>query len=133
MSPTGLTALHKEIGFTQIRFYCHKSVPGITIHIMTNLNSYGKKVVEFMTSLEISIRPGSCNSYTTLPDDNSILNQCDLWLEEKWSGKPENLNHVYERIYYFGTPTQSLNPLVYHECGDRGYNSAKGQWLFYVR
>ena len=74
----GFAALHEDMAFTQIRFYCFKKKPGRVFHIMTNKNSTGTDVVKYFTTS--NVMPVACGSFTRLPDDNSSLAaNCDKW------------------------------------------------------
>lgn len=69
-----LLQLRDEMGFEQLRFYCHKKKVGTVVHLMTNLNSLGEAVLKFFTEESVtSTQPQACGSYTLLPDDNSTL------------------------------------------------------------
>ena len=71
-----LQVLKNEMGFKQLRFYCHKKKVGTVFHIMTNINPQGEAVVEYLIGDNlISTRPQACGSYTVLPDDNSTLSR----------------------------------------------------------
>ncbi|XP_078366014.1 uncharacterized protein LOC144650234 isoform X3 [Oculina patagonica] len=76
ISSSALLRLQNELGFKQVRFYCHKKKVGTVFHIITNINLLGESVVEyFMDDNLISSRPQACGSYTVLPDDNSTLSE----------------------------------------------------------
>ena len=76
LTSTFLLQLQNEIGFNQLRFYCHKKKVGTVFHIMTNINPLGEAVVKyFIDDKVISTQPQACGSYTVLPDDNSTLSQ----------------------------------------------------------
>ena len=100
VSSTSLLQLRNNIGFKQLRFYCHKKKVGTVFHIMTNVNPMGEAVVKFFTEEDlISTRPKTCGSYIVLPDDNSTLSKdCSIlgWnkthADSRWAG----FNNVYE-------------------------------------
>ncbi|KAL9978210.1 hypothetical protein ACROYT_G015705 [Oculina patagonica] len=74
--PQVLLSLRNDMGFDQIRFYCHKKQAGAVIHVMTNMNPLGEAVVKYFIDVNLgSIRPLACGSYTVLPDDNSTLSK----------------------------------------------------------
>ena len=131
LSSTALHHLHGKIGFKQFRIYCHKPSSRITIHIMSNIGSNGAAVIKYMT-LQTDERPTSCNSYTALPDDNSRLGRhCNIWYENKWFFTSSRL---YERSYFIGDlRSNNVNPLIFHECGDKLPSNKAGEWLYYVR
>ena len=93
LTSTALLQLRNEIGFNQIRFYCHKKKVGTVFHIMTNVNPLGEAVVKYFIDDNLaSTRPQTCGSYTVLPDDNSTLSKdCTAlgWngthVDSKWS------------------------------------------------
>lgn len=71
-----LLQLRNDMGFQQLRFYCHKKKVGTMFHIMTNVDPLGEAVVKYLTGdSEASARPQACGSYTVLPDDNSTLSE----------------------------------------------------------
>ena len=73
---TALLQLRNEIGFKQLRFYCHKKKVGTVVHFMTKLNSLGEAVLKFFTEESVtSTKPQACDSYTVLSDDNSTLTE----------------------------------------------------------
>ena len=45
ISATGLNLMKTEMGFNQIRYFCHKQSVGRTVHVMTALNDLGFDVV----------------------------------------------------------------------------------------
>ena len=45
ISATGLNLMKNEMGFNQIRYFCHKQSVGRTVHVMTALNDLGFDVV----------------------------------------------------------------------------------------
>ncbi|KAL9978204.1 hypothetical protein ACROYT_G015699 [Oculina patagonica] len=74
--PQVLLSLRNDMGFDQMRFYCHKKQAGTMLHIMTNLKPLGEAVVKFFIDVNLgSTRPLACGSYTVLPDDNSTLSK----------------------------------------------------------
>ena len=76
LASTALLQLKNELGFKQLRFYCHKKKVGTVLHMMTNLSPLGEAVVKFFSNDNLaSSRPQACGSYTVLPDDNSTLSK----------------------------------------------------------
>ena len=74
--PSVLLSLQNDMGFDQMKFYCHKKQVGTVIHIMTNMNPLGEAVVKYFIDINLgTIRPLACGSYTVLPDDNSTLSK----------------------------------------------------------
>ena len=134
LSATGLKLLQVEFGFKQVRMYCYKPSVNRTFHIMTNPDSLGEAVITFMT-LGSDVRPKSCNSYTALPDDNSVMsNNCLLWRDASWSYP--GLGAIKVRIYFIQVNVNgkrhNMNPIKFNECDDDSPEK-EGKWLFYVR
>ena len=79
LSTLALRDLGKQLSFTQLRFFCHKKVPGRIFDIATSTNSSGKQVVQYFTA-QTNTLPESCGSYYRLDDDNStIARKCAEW------------------------------------------------------
>ena len=75
----GLRTLGTKLSFKQLRFFCHKKIPGRTFDIATTTNSSGNHVVQYFTA-QTDILPELCGSYYRLPKDNSTLaSQCVRW------------------------------------------------------
>ena len=92
VSSTVMQLLKHEMGFKQIRFYCHKKKVGTVFHVMTNINPLGEAAVEYFVNSEIATRPQACGSYTVLSDDNSTLSKdCR---ELGWSGTTQEGNRA---------------------------------------
>ena len=79
LSTDGLHTLGTKMSFEQLRFFCHKKIPGRTFDIATTTNSSGNQVVQYFTA-QTNDLPESCGSYYRLSDDNSTLaGQCARW------------------------------------------------------
>ena len=79
LSTHGIRALGTSMSFSQLRFFCHKRIPGRTFDIATATNNLGKNVIQYFKA-QSNTMPKSCGSYYRLPDDNSILaRQCARW------------------------------------------------------
>ena len=79
VNANGLTKLKQDMGFDQLRFYCHQKSVGRTFHIITNNNTQGRDVVRSMV-VRFLPQVKACDSFTALPDDNSVLSRsCDKW------------------------------------------------------
>ena len=80
LSTDGLHTLGTKMSFEQLRFFCHKKIPGRTFDIATTTNRSGRnQVVQYFTA-QTNILPESCGSYYRLSDDNSTLaGQCARW------------------------------------------------------
>lgn len=57
LSSSGFKELRNIINFTQFRFYCHKSGPNRTIHIVTANNASGYEVLNYLDG-DTDTRPG---------------------------------------------------------------------------
>ncbi|KAL9978217.1 hypothetical protein ACROYT_G015712 [Oculina patagonica] len=94
--PQVLLSLRNDMGFDQIRFYCHKKQAGTVVLVMTNMNPLGEAVVKYFIDVNLgSIRPLTCGSYTFLPDDNSTLSKdCSKlgWNGTHVDGRWSNIN-----------------------------------------
>ncbi|KAJ7380699.1 hypothetical protein OS493_007067 [Desmophyllum pertusum] len=146
---TLLLRLRNDMGFKQIRFYCHKKQVGTVLHIMTNLNPLGEAVVmHFIDDNLASTRPQTCGSYTVLPDDNSTLSKdCSMlgWNGTHADGKWTSTNVTGQSRIQF-----PLNPYGFQDsrrsfvssykrrdCDDRRATEASlspgDTWAIFVR
>ena len=79
LSTDALRTLGEKMPFKQLRFFCHKKIPGRTFDIATKINSLGHLVVQYFTA-QTNNFPDSCGSYYPLSDDNSIMaRECAQW------------------------------------------------------
>ena len=150
LSTDGLRTLGTKMSFEQLRFFCHKKIPGRTFDIATTTNRSGNQVVQYFTA-QTNILPESCGSYYRLSDDNSTLaGQCARWGRQssnnfvgKWHSdggglSPENrlLDHaafVSGDVHWF-----VQQPNGRWECDDfksnAGYRVSSGDfWKIFVR
>ena len=75
----GFKRLRNDMGFKQMRFYCHKKIPGKVFHVATKANSLGEAVVRYFTG-KTTTPPQACYSFSAFPDDNSTLSlKCADW------------------------------------------------------
>ena len=75
----GFGKLREDTGFKQMRFYCHKKIPGKVFHVATETNSLGEAVIQYFTGKSIT-PPHACDSFSAFPDDNSTLSRnCAAW------------------------------------------------------
>ena len=150
LSTDGLRTLGTKMSFEQLRFFCHKKIPGRTFDIATTTNRSGNLVVQYFTA-QTKILPESCGSYYRLSDDNSKLaGQCARWgyqSPNKFAGKwhsdydqssPENrlLDHAAFVDGDFHWFVQQPNGRW--ECddfeGNAGYTVSSGDfWKIFVR
>lgn len=109
--PSVLVSLQNDMGFDQIRYYCHKKQSGTVFHIMTSMNPFGEAVVKYFLDASLgAVRPEACASYTVLPDDNSTLSSdCSMlgWngthADGKWTHYGDNnRNRVMSPMKIFG-------------------------------
>ena len=106
LSTNGLRTLREKLSFTQLRFFCHKRIPGRIFDIATTTNSSGENVIEYFTSQTLSnVRPQSCGSYYPLSDDNSTLaGQCTQWggKSGQWGSKmrSDSKNNLMDHVAF---------------------------------
>ena len=72
LSAIGFRALGTKMSFKQLRFFCHKKIPGRSFDIATKTNSLGRNVIQYFKA-QTNTLPKSCGSYYRLSDDNSML------------------------------------------------------------
>ncbi|XP_078366025.1 uncharacterized protein LOC144650241 isoform X2 [Oculina patagonica] len=141
---TALLQLRNEMGFKQLRFYCHKKKVGSVVHFMTDLNPLGEAVVEFFTEENlVSTRPQACGSYTVLSDDNSTLSEdCNLLgnpnADGKWSteGNSEK-DRIMKSIQRRGADRRFVSKPKKRDCDDLDGGEASlspgDTWGIFVR
>ena len=79
LSAIGFRALGTKMSFKQLRFFCHKKIPGRSFDIATKTNSLGRNVIQYFKA-QTNTLPKSCGSYYRLSDDNSMLaRECARW------------------------------------------------------
>ena len=145
---TVLLGLRNDMGFKQLRFYCHKKKVGTVVHIMTNISPQGESVVLYFIDDKLdSTRPQACNSYTVFPDDNSTISEdCSMlgWngthTDGKWTAsattgrsrifKPLRRGPYVNRHAFTSSPDK-------RNCDgnldDEAYLSAGDTWAVFVR
>ena len=103
---SALLQLKIDMGFDQLRFYCHKKSVARTFHIMTKRNAAGLDAFRYLI-VNPSPRAQACSSFTALPDDTSMLSKnCGKWgYAKNGGGKEVNLighssNTGPLRLYY---------------------------------
>ena len=118
LSTDGLHTLGTKMYFEQLRFFCHKKIPGRTFDIATTTNSSGYQVVQYFTA-QTNDLPESCGSYYRLSDDNSTLaGQCARW------GYQSSTKFV-GKWHYDAGPASSENRLLDHAA----FVAGEGHWL----
>ena len=85
-------------------------------------------------TLGSDVRPKSCNSYTALPDDSVMSNNCLKWKDASWSypGLGEKKVRIYFIQVIVNGNGRNINPIKFNECDDVSPEK-EGQWLYYVR
>lgn len=151
ISTYALEALRQKMPFTQLKFYCHKKIPGRTFHIVTKKNTLGQHVVHFFTARNNSL-PKACGSFYRLADDNSEMARgCSKWGYEagqyyvgKWlhASLPVD-SRLFNHLVFIKAKAHWLlpgSPDAYGrwECDDYLYNhgftrSAGDFWKIFVR
>ena len=123
---TALLQLRNEMGFKQLRLYCHKMKIGSVVHLMTNLNSLGEAVLKFFTEESVtSTQPEACGSYTVLPDDTSTLVKNCTSLggpdaDGKWASKflTNKANRIMNTILRRGEYRRFISKPKRRDCDD---------------
>ena len=137
----GLRTLRTKLSFKQLRFFCHKKIPGRTFDIATTTNTSGQHVVEYFTT-QRNVTPESCGSYYPLSDDNSILaGNCALWGRgEVWSRESvPTANRLFDHAAYIARVANWFvhQPYGRWECDDfykAGCIVSSGDfWKIFVR
>ena len=131
--------------FKQLRFFCHKKIPGRTFDIATKINSLGHRVVQYFTA-QTNTFPVSCGSYYKLSDDNSIIaKECAKWgyiSRRYYAGKWHHDGYSSsDRLFNHAAFVKSkAHWIVEHssngrwECDDYGGTKSTGDfWKIYVR
>ena len=146
LSTDGLHTLGTKMSFEQLRFFCHKKIPGRTFDIATTTNSSGNQVVQYFTA-QTNDLPESCGSYYRLSDDNSKLaGQCARWGYQnstkfvgKWHSDASSKNRLLDHAAFVN------GEVHWHvekskgrwECDDfenAGYTASSGDfWKIFVR
>ena len=147
LSTDGLHTLRTKMSFEQLRFFCHKKIPGRTFDIATTTNSSGNQVVQYFTA-QTNDLPESCGSYYRLSDDNSTLaGQCARWGYQskkefvgKWHSDESSDNRLLDHAAFVHG---EIHWLVQKsngrwECddfnGNAGYTVSSGDfWKIFVR
>ena len=127
-----LLQLRKDMGFKQLRFYCHKKKVGTVFHIMTNTNPLGEAVVSYFAEETKPPRPQACGSYTVLPDDNSTLSQDCTKLgwngthaDGRWDDNSSGDTHIYQAMRRNGEKARLFYSFVRKgKCDDRDGDDA---------
>ena len=145
LSTKALDELRQRMLFSQLRFLCHKKVPGRTFHIATNTSTSGKQVLEYFTA-KTDVLPVSCGSFYILPKDNSkMANDCQDWGFENSQYKVGKWHHsgrdTQKRLFDHPAFIGSLAHWIVQdrwECDDffsiEGFATSAGDfWKIFVR
>ena len=139
----GLLTLREEMGFDQLRFYCHKKDPGSVFHITTKKNPLGEAVVKYFIGLT-NTPPQACDSFSTFPDDNSTMSRnCADWgtmsaMAGTWGRNQTFGVRMYHRLVLC-KPGDSNKYIVAmskndYFCEDNVKQASPGdEWKVYVR
>ena len=144
ISQKGLEKLKNTMGFTQLRFICHKK--GKTrFEVITKNNHKGFEVVNYFTS-NITERPSACGSFDNLPTDDSALGSfCNRWMDGKWGAVDEEGKSTVGNQRLYGIIAQIPGKQRYFNTGgfkglfqcddgaDENGDQATGSWRIYVR
>lgn len=147
VSIMGIRELRQAINFHQLRWYCFKKQQDSVFHVTTKNDSAGYKVLEYF--LENPSKPATaCDSFDTLPDDNSTLSHnCDKWgayndtvLEmNQWgSYSHHGTNRIYRLVAEWKSDMRafSFRPPGQFWCDDHGgvdSLSRGDKWEVYAR
>ncbi|XP_022780825.1 uncharacterized protein LOC111322054 [Stylophora pistillata] len=147
VSITGIRELRKAANFHQLRWYCFKKQPSSVFHVMTKNDSAGYKVLDYF--LENPNKPATaCDSFDTLPDDNSTLSQnCHKWgafndtvmeMNQWGSYSHHGTNRIYRLVAEWKSDMRaySFRPPGQFWCDDHGGKNSLSQgdkWEVYAR
>lgn len=134
--------LRADMGFEQMRFYCHKKIPGKVFHVATKTNSLGEAVIQYFTG-KTTTPPQACDSFSAFPDDNSTLSlNCAEWgsheLRDIWGvDNSYALSMSYRLVVWKATPQESYVVAMSNDnyfCEDFAKQGSPGdEWKVYVR
>ncbi|XP_048579631.1 uncharacterized protein LOC5514058 [Nematostella vectensis] len=119
VAASSLNDLRTDMGFDQMRFYCHKAAVNRVFHIMTNNDELGKQAIRCLIQ-KSTPWPQACNSFTRLPDDTSFISRncqywgsscdgvCNRWGHSSYTGEWR----AYHRIMRFLNPDTGTTHVV---------------------
>ena len=141
LATSALNELRSHLSFAQLRFHCRKNALR-TFHVSTLADDSGEAVVQYF-SRQTDEMPNSCESFATLPgDDSNLAADCPDWGMDgnfhvgKWGH--EGMRELYEfpafiAFDYHWAPNPAF-PDDRMECDDRGTAVSPGDfWKVYVR
>lgn len=137
----GFLDLRADMGFEQMRFYCHKKIPGKVFHVATKTNSLGEGVIQYFTG-NSNNKPQACGSFSMFPDDNSTLSlKCAEWgstsYPDSWGKNKTSLN-MWNRLVIWRSTTEETYMVAMcnnnYFCEDTAKQGSPGdEWKVYVR
>ncbi|KAL9973081.1 hypothetical protein ACROYT_G019491 [Oculina patagonica] len=138
----GLLDLRTDMGFEQMRFYCHKKNPGKVFHVATKKNPLGEAVLQYFTGITTT-PPQACDSFSTFPDDNSTLSRkCAEWgvpfNSDFWGKNKTYPTNMYVRLVVWKPPDRTPDIVAMYNndyfCEDNVKQGSPGdEWKVYVR
>ena len=131
------------MGFEQMRFYCHKKIPGKVFHVATKANSLGEAVIQYFTG-KTTNPPQACDSFSTFPDDNSTLSlKCSEWgstvYPNSWGkNKTRTSLNMWNRLVVWRVTSEKIYVVAMckndYFCEDTVKQGSPGdEWKVYVR
>ena len=138
----GFFDLRADMGFEQIRFYCHKKIPGKVFHVTTKTTPLGEAVIQYFTG-NTTTSPQACDSFSTFPDDNSTLSRkCAEWgslqFHDIWGIDKSYVLIMSHRLVVWRVTPQE--PYLVAMCNDNYFcedfvkqGSPGDEWKVYVR
>lgn len=138
----GFLDFRADMGFEQMRFYCHKKIPGKVFHVATETNSLGEAVIQYFTGNTTTL-PHACDSFSTFPDDNSTLSlKCAEWggfgYSDIWGkNKTTSLSMWHRLVVWRATSEETYVVAMCNNnyfCEDNKKQGSPGdEWKVYVR
>jgi len=138
----GFRDLRAAMGFEQMRFYCHKKIPGKVFHVTTKTNSLGEAVIQFFTG-KTTTPPQACDSFSTFPDDNSTLSRkCAEWgafrYPDSWGRNSTTALNMCHRLVVWRVINENIYAVAMcnndYFCEDTVKQGSPGdEWKVYVR
>ena len=125
----------KRNGYTQLRFYCHKTSVGRTVDIATKNDSKGAAVIDYFFGT--GGFPDSCDSYYRIKADDSNLGKNCQWVRGKWGEAIFTPKQNFINLpFYIGMAHHYLVDYQNRwECDDMDVTGAskEGSWIHYIR
>ena len=143
LNMNGFRDLRAVMGFEQMRFYCHKKIPGKVFHVATKPNSLGEAAMQYFTG-NTTTPPQACDSFSTFPDDNSTLSlKCKEWgahgNRDSWGRNRTIQLNMCNRLVLWRVPAEN-NYFIVAMCNndyfcedDKKEGYTGDEWKVYVR